>query len=294
MHSFRENVVLVNNDGGDSFPDHFENEIYYARDFRPSKFRPDEVVYTSNVSLKYVFTGHESYLVNGERKELRDHQLLLVNNHSEVILEEAEGNCLSIFLNPSLIEQCHHGLTHSCEDIDEVGKTTATDLFDEPHPSSNAAFSQIKKRIDNNPDIIVTQDFYYELASIVVSSQLNVSRKIDLINSIKYSTRIEIFRRLNRAIVALNDSLDEPFNLDLLSREAALSKFHLIRHFKSVYGETPHRYFVKKKLKKAHQLLINQLPVKDVAHQLGYPDSSSFGKQYRQLFGVSPSQAYSI
>lgn len=129
-----------------------------------------------------------------------------------------------------------------------------------------------------------------ELAAHIFSSSQSTIDKINEISSIKLSTRIALYRKLNQALIALQDMIFESFSLDQLSKEVAMSKFHLIRHFKQVYGLTPNQYYIKEKLKKAYQLLIDtDLPVKDVAHKLGYPDSTSFGKQFRKAYGVSPS-----
>lgn len=287
-HTFRQDVIILRDDGKSTLPNRFDNEIYYARNCNSIQFEPGEVRYESNISLKYVYDGSESYLINGKKKEVRSGQLLFVNDQSDVSLISSKGNTASIFLDADLVADCFNSSGHSSDGSNcQVDKMVP--LFDDTILNGVNEFEALKRAIDHNSDVIIPVDFYYEIASTVLSSQLRIKSEIDKVSSLKESTRVEIYRKLNIARCYLHDTTNKRFNLNSLACEACMSKFHLIRHFKEVFGLTPHRYFIAEKLKRANDLLrYSCLPIKDIAHNLGYPDTSSFGKQYKQVYGVSP------
>lgn len=89
----------------------------------------------------------------------------------------------------------------------------------------------------------------------------------------------------------LHQNISTPnFNLDHMSKELGVTKFHLIRTAKKIGGITPHAYLLKIRLLKAQELLRqSKQPIADIAIQCGFEDLSSFGKAFRKQFGSSPS-----
>ena len=86
--------------------------------------------------------------------------------------------------------------------------------------------------------------------------------------------------------------LEQGVRLEELAELANLSSYHFSRMFKQSLGEPPHRYMTELRLKKAQSMVLqSQMPLKDVALQLGFNDQSHFGKKFKQRFGASPAQA---
>jgi len=56
-----------------------------------------------------------------------------------------------------------------------------------------------------------------------------------------------------------------------------------------VLGVTPHQYLVRSRLKRAAKLLAQEeIPVTDVALDVGFADLSNFVRTFRRAAGVSP------
>ena len=82
----------------------------------------------------------------------------------------------------------------------------------------------------------------------------------------------------------------QELSLPQLAADAGLSPYHFLRLFARVLGVTPHQYLVRSRLKRAARLLAeDELPVTDVALDVGFADLSNFVRSFRRAAGVSPS-----
>ena len=96
-------------------------------------------------------------------------------------------------------------------------------------------------------------------------------------------------RRVRAAIVRMRETLDDPLDIDELSRRGNLSSRQLIRLFKQHVGRTPQRHYLELRIARADQLLKETtIPLSEVAVATGFPSASSFSHCYRRVRGVSP------
>jgi transcriptional regulator GlxA family with amidase domain len=95
------------------------------------------------------------------------------------------------------------------------------------------------------------------------------------------------------AVRRVRDHLDrhyaEPIRLDELAALAGMSKFHLVRAFRSAYGETPMRYLGRRRIERAQDLLRHaNLTVTEICMLVGFASLGSFSSRFRELTGESP------
>ncbi len=95
-------------------------------------------------------------------------------------------------------------------------------------------------------------------------------------------------------VIIVKEFIDENFrdevNLDDLAMVGAISKFHLIRLFKNLIGESPYQYLLHKRLGLAVQLMKSEsLNITEIAFSCGFNSRRSFSKAYKKKFGYSPS-----
>ncbi len=80
-----------------------------------------------------------------------------------------------------------------------------------------------------------------------------------------------------------------PIDLDAAASQAGISPFHFLRLFANVLGVTPHQYLVRSRLRHAARLLADEdLPVTDIAYDVGFADLSNFVRTFHRAAGVSP------
>src|SRR5215475_7411342 len=98
------------------------------------------------------------------------------------------------------------------------------------------------------------------------------------------------FRHLCRARERLREVHDEPVSIRDVAREAAMSPFHFIRRFESLFGETPHQFRIQARLERAKNLLaFSDCSVTDVCMEVGFSSLGSFSALFVRRFGVPPS-----
>jgi AraC-like DNA-binding protein len=98
-------------------------------------------------------------------------------------------------------------------------------------------------------------------------------------------------RGVARAVRLIERDPGAALALDVLAREAALSRFHFVRAFARVTSLTPHRYVMRARLRRAAvSLATDDARVVDVAMNSGFHDVSSFNHAFRAEFGVTPRQ----
>jgi AraC-like DNA-binding protein len=81
----------------------------------------------------------------------------------------------------------------------------------------------------------------------------------------------------------------QQIDLEQAAGQAGISPFHFLRLFSSVLGVTPHQYLVRSRLRHAARLLAdNDIPITDVAYDVGFGDLSNFVRTFHRAAGVSP------
>jgi AraC family transcriptional regulator len=97
--------------------------------------------------------------------------------------------------------------------------------------------------------------------------------------------------RIDRVIAHVRQNLGRDLSLDALSDVAALSRFHFHRVFTAMTGETVADAVRRARLNRASQLLVaTTRPLASIAAEVGYPNTDSFARAYRDAFGHPPGE----
>ena len=98
----------------------------------------------------------------------------------------------------------------------------------------------------------------------------------------------DIYDRIAAAKVYIDENFQEPINLETISQQAFLSRFHFHRIFTHVYRFTPHQYMTRKRLDKARDLLASNKPVTEVCNEVGFESIGSFSMLFKKEVGFAP------
>lgn len=91
------------------------------------------------------------------------------------------------------------------------------------------------------------------------------------------------------AVRLIEQNLDQPFTIKALSRKVAMNECYLKKGFKALVGKTIHEYQQELRIKKAKELLQDQLhSVSDVANSLGFSSISHFSTAFKKATGLKP------
>ncbi len=87
------------------------------------------------------------------------------------------------------------------------------------------------------------------------------------------------------------DWSDPDLDLDAVAATAGYSRFHFVRAFKAVYGETPGQYLSRRRLERAEELLRTaNLSVTEICMLVGFSSLGTFSTRFKQQTGLLPSE----
>src|SRR5215467_13887890 len=113
----------------------------------------------------------------------------------------------------------------------------------------------------------------------------------DIIVVLKIMIHAELLSRLCHARDLLRDWEDEPISVGATARISGLTRFHFIRLFKAIFGETPHQYRSRAQVEKAkHLLVLSDLSITEVCMAVGFSSLGSFSTLFSHRVGMSPSE----
>ena len=88
----------------------------------------------------------------------------------------------------------------------------------------------------------------------------------------------------------IDTNYENAINLDILSHNQFISKFHLLRLFKRYYGLTPKQYLIDLRIEKSKIHLKNRTSVTETCFAVGFQSLGSFSSLFKSRTGKSPSQ----
>ena len=95
--------------------------------------------------------------------------------------------------------------------------------------------------------------------------------------------------KLLNAVSIMEENLEEPLSQKELASKANISLRQLERLFKKYISNTPNQYYLKLRLERAQNLLMQtSMSILSVALASGFTSSSHFSKCYKVQFGISP------
>lgn len=96
-------------------------------------------------------------------------------------------------------------------------------------------------------------------------------------------------RRLLRARDTIDRSYATPLDVAALARVAHVSRAHFSRQFRTVFGETPHRYLQRRRIERAMELLRDtERPVTEICLDVGFVSLGSFSRTFSAVVGEAP------
>ncbi len=100
----------------------------------------------------------------------------------------------------------------------------------------------------------------------------------------------DLNRRLLRARDAMDRAYAQPLDVPAIAAVAHVSEAHFIRCFRSVFGETPHRYLQRRRVERSMFLLREtDRSVTEVCFDVGFNSLGTFSRTFREIVGETPS-----
>jgi AraC-like DNA-binding protein len=100
----------------------------------------------------------------------------------------------------------------------------------------------------------------------------------------------DLNRRLLRARDAMDRGYAEPLDVRAIAAVAYISPAHFSRCFRTVFGETPHRYLQRRRVERSMFLLREtDRSVTEVCLDVGFTSLGTFSRTFTRIVGETPS-----
>lgn len=264
--------------------------------------------HVSRLSIRYTLNGEQYYKLGSHEHIISKDSYVVINKGQSYKTafnnKKEDQEMILVAFKPKF-----------AEDLMRTMVTSEDKLLDDPFKESNQVVTFFEKTYEIDPiirslfiklrQLIDEEDTEWkkeagldEIYTVMLSRLLNVHQNlaydINKIKTSKLSTRMELYRRLSVAKDYMDAHPDRRISVDEVAGIAYLSSHHFKRIFKELYGVTPHRYHVQKRLEHSRRLLMEEAAkVEDVCRNSGFENASSFIRLFREHYGFTP-KAYHL
>jgi AraC family transcriptional regulator len=252
------------------------------------------------LSIKCTVAGKEYYETGVDRYTVRPDNYIILNTgqlYSCEIRPDVEvTESFTVFFQPELADEVLASLIEPDDDLlDEPWRKLPNPVtfFEGPHHHDAVVSPLVRRLRMGGVSGLATNCWYDEQFNLLLEAMLCKHRGITAISERlpfkKYSTRIEILKRLLRARDYIDEYYTRELTLRALSREACMAPHHFLRMFHQAFHVTPHQYLTEKRLALARRLLATTgMPVTEICLEVGFTSLGSFSSLFSRTVGASP------
>lgn len=240
-----------------------KSEIYYFH----SKKNDAEVVFCKNSLHSYPEHNHVSVytlglVLEGAIELNRKKQTITCKAGECFIIPPYEPHAIGAkYKGYTLLTACIKKEFFNGYDLDRLSETLL-ELLDEPVQKHLISMDQISMLLDAIDLIFVSVTGCSPLINETIASAKNILEKAP----------------------------EERLQIEQLSKQVFVSKYHLIRVFKEQVGLTPHQFQMQNRIRKAQRLLKEGLPMTEAAFAAGFYDQSHFIKWFKRIVALTPTE----
>ena len=286
----------------------FQNRRGYANQLLDTEGFPSVIIHTTGtsvyrpdimgpISLFSNINGTSACTVDNRRTPIPEGYFFISNCFQEYTLEiDKPAETFNIHIGEVFSQQTLSALITPVDLVLNNGhqQTSTTISFFNKLYRKDETFNNLVIRLShlqkNGFHKLKFEETMMDLLAYLLEQHRELVKKMNALSATKRSTRIELFKRLSRAMDLIHASPGFEPDINQLSAEACLSKYHFIRLFKLAFNSSPYQYIQNLKLNKAELLLKKtRLPVQDIAYNLGFENSNSLSRLFYKRKGMYPS-----
>ncbi|MEM8895395.1 MAG: AraC family transcriptional regulator [Bacteroidota bacterium] len=255
------------------------------------------------LSLFTNITG-EGWVTRAGRTSTINSNVFCLSNHGapyDLILPEKQSTTtFNIHFGEDLVKQAFSLALQSTEDQLECSELSAghVNFSNRTFWTSQrvrhyiTAIQQLGQLYQKLPDYSEKEN---ELLLALLIELLSINeldlKGLNQFESLKRSTKVEIHARLSIAIDYLHAHWNETISSEELAMAACMSKFHFLRCFKQVFGQSPRQYQMQIRLDAAKRALsYSRQSIIEIARAVGYAEPNSFHRLFTKTLGISAQQ----
>jgi AraC family transcriptional regulator len=253
-------------------------------------------------SIKYVSQGCEKYTIRGKKYHREPGQYLLANRFSEgsAIIESTtlvKGICIDVASDLlSEVVASHRRPDTASVDIGLDVFFSSPDFLENQYHAPQTKTGMILRNLDaeltKNPfqERHFTKELFFSLAETIVSDHIPIFKQLQAVKAVKSETRKDLWKKVKSGKEYMDAYFNTHLDIASIAKESGISEYHFFRLFKTVFGESPYKYIIQKRLDFAEKILIaGNTSISEIAIESGFSDIHSFSKAFKKQYGIPPS-----
>ena len=245
------------------------------------------------LSIKCSIKGIEHYQCNNRFYSV-DKNAYLVFNHgqyySSYIYSDTKTESFTLNFSSQFQQSFLQGLTGN---LDEFSNRETFECIEKLYTHDDTITPLLKKiyqaSVVKNPDVNFITELYYSLLENLYLQQAKLKHEIRKVKAVKYSTQVELYKRLNYAKDFIHSCYMKEISLNDIASVACLNNAYFLREFKKYFGLTPHQYTMQRRMNAAQNLLeTTSNSISEICFEVGYSDVTSFSKLFKKTFSLTP------
>ena len=238
--------------------------------------------------------GKVDYVIEGKTYALQPGDLVFVSAgeiHRPIIHWEDENGPLSyerivIYIAPDFLERWQDEGVRGADlaECFQKARDTASVMHQTPGTSHDLLFhmDRVEKTAHGEgfANGLFTEILFIEF--MILINRLLEGHELAGLENASYDQKIQ------DVLAYINQHLAEDLSIDTLATHTYTSKFYLMRKFKANTGYALHQYIRSKRLLLARDMLRSDMPIAQIAGEVGFADYSTFSRAFREMFQCSP------
>lgn len=232
--------------------------------------------------------GEAQYIIEGKTYPLKPHDILFVSAgeiHRPITFPEKPYERIVIYASPEFLRHCGQDKADLSECF-RIAQQTSSVMHMPSGENSNLLYHMKKlEQIDKQQGF--ANELYVEILFIEFMILLTRSMQDNQLRQL-HATYDE---KIQQLIEYINSHLGDDLSIDNLARLTYLSKYYLMRKFKSDTGYSIHQYVTSKRLLLARSLLqTTAQSITEICYTCGFRDYSAFSREFKKQFKITPKE----
>lgn len=275
-------------------------ESYTKRGYLNSDFKIFHLIDNLSKEFEYHYhdfdkitifiSGKAQYLIEGKSYELQPYDIVLVNRndiHKVSVDKSVPYERIIVYISPSFID------AYRTDDYDlsycfQKAKKEHSNVLRVQSLEKSSLFRATHRLERSFMDMDYANELYRQILFLEFMIQLNraaTKNWLDFIETDLCNSKVvDILNFINK-------NLTSDLDIESLAKTFYISKYYMMRLFKSETGYTIGSYINHKRLLLAKELILNGTPITQACFDCGFKDYSTFSRAYKTLFHESPRES---
>ncbi len=269
----------------------YEKKGYLIQDFKVFRLKdttlsPIPFHYHEFHKIILFLSGKADYIIEGKTYPLEPRDILFVSAgeiHRPVPKPDIPYERIVIYIAPDFLQR----YTRKNENLAacfDFARERSSVMHVNPGKSHDLLYHMKKLETtahqQNFANALYTEILFVEFMILLNRSLLD--HELDEMHTAVYDKKILPLLRY------IHEHLFDDLTVDQLANEFFMSKYHMMRKFKTETGYSLHQYITNKRLLQARSLLNENTPLTKLCFDCGFHDYSTFSRAFKELFHLTP------